>query len=150
MTMLSPDPASLDDAGGVVQYAPFVPCTHAPQSGCNATQYSQWQGLGAQILSHLMAAVAASPIAEQHGGFLTSCPTHGTAVFNRSNTVRLRGVPDGLTAMEALRAWYAATEGGEGAPAAALPRFSFDAPWPPASAWPAIVEPNALCAAPWR
>jgi len=145
MTMLSPDPATLDAAGGVTQYKPFVPCTHAPETGCNASQYAQWHGLGAQILSRLMAAVAASPVADSHGGYLTSCPTHGTCVFNRCNSVRLRGAPDGLTGMEALRAWYL----GSGADAA-LPRFAFDAAWPDPSAWPEIVEPNTLCAAPWR
>jgi hypothetical protein len=43
-SMLSPNTSSINAPGGVVQWAPFAPCTHAPTSGCNATQYAQWHG----------------------------------------------------------------------------------------------------------
>ena len=142
MTMLSPDPTSLDAAGGVVQYAPFVPCTHAPQSGCNASQYAQWVGLRPEFIAHFSEAVAASPAAALHGAYLTSCPTHGTCVFGRCTSVRLRGEAGGLTGMAALARWYAGDPAREG-------NFSIDAAWPEPGAWPQIDEPNKDCPSPW-
>ena len=143
MTMLSPDLSSLDAPGGVVQYAPFVPCTHAPESGCNATQYEQWSTMREQFLSRFAAALAASPIAAEHGAFLPSCPTHGTCVFNRCNTVRLPGgAAGGLTGMQALQRWYAGDAAREG-------NVTIDAAWPAPGAWPNIVAPNKDCPAPW-
>ena len=43
VTMLSPNTSTADAPGGVTQWAPFAPCTHAPWRGCNATR-SGWAG----------------------------------------------------------------------------------------------------------
>ena len=63
--MLSPNISSADAPGGVTEWAPFVPCTHAPWNGCNATQYVEWQGMGGQFLTRVRAAAAATSTA--HG-----------------------------------------------------------------------------------
>lgn len=137
MTMLAPEPASVNNSGGVVEYAPFVACTHTPQTGCNATQYTQWLGLGTQFLQRLRAAITASNASVGHGGYITSCPTHGSCVFGRCSSVRLGGAADGLTGRDALVQWYTGMARG---------KWSFDNPWP--STWPHVQEPNVLCPSP--
>ena len=136
--MLSPNMSTADAPGGVVQWAPFVPCTHAPASGCNATQYAQWQGMSAQFLARARAAAAAAPVA--HGAFLTSCPTHGTCIKGRCQRITLKG---GQHPMGALLAWYA--------DAAARPgdHWLEDSPWPEAWAPAGVTPPNPTCDAPW-
>ena len=129
-TFLAPDPATLDAPGGLVEAAVFAPCTRAPATGCNATQYAQWRGLGAALLSAMRGAVAAP-----HGGFLHSCPTHGSCILGRCTAVRLAST--GETAMGALGRWLR----GEAV-------LEVDTEWPGAGAWPSVRQPNSLCPAP--
>ena len=139
--VIAPDPASLDEAGGVREYPLFKNCTAAPATGCNASQYYAWRGLGSQILTRAAAARDASPARARIGAFWHSCPTHGTAINGRSVSVHLRGAPGGITASDALHAWLSGATGDHG---------YVDAQWPNASAWPLIPVPNADCPAPYR
>jgi len=136
-TMLSPNISSADDPGGVTQWTPFHSCTHAPWSGCNATQYAQWRGMGGQFLSRVRAAAAASKVA--HGAFLTSCPTHGTCIQGRCQSIALKG--GGQHPMASLLAWYA-DEGTE-------THWLEDDPWPDTWYPTGITPPNPTCAMPW-
>lgn len=138
--MLAPDPGTVNASGGLREWPAFVPCTHAPASGCSAVQYGQWLGLGG-FLAHLNAALAASPVRARHGAFLHSCPTHGSAIFGRSSSVHLRGEPGGMTGMQALASWYRGEPASQG-------KVWVDDPWPSASAWPSITQPNRDCPAP--
>lgn len=138
--VLAPDPTTAGAPGGMRPYTPFVPCIHSPARGCNASQYASWRGLGDQILARVRAAFAAAPArGAAHGAFLHSCPTHGTAIFGRATSVRLRGAPGGETAMAALAAWDAGSAPG---------RLWVDDPWPDSAEWPSIVQPNADCPPP--
>lgn len=46
-------------------YPPFEPCIKDPNTGCNATQYSQWYGYGDQWYTAFNASWAATPAAYQ-------------------------------------------------------------------------------------
>lgn len=138
MEFLSPNVSTADAPGGVTQWAPFAPCTHAPWRGCSATQYSQWVDWGAQFLPRARAAAAATRVA--HGAFLTSCPTHGTCIEGRCTTITLR---NGQHPMGALLAWL------NDASAAPGKHWTEDAPWPAAWSPAGVAPPNPTCAAPW-
>ena len=142
-TFLAPSPPSLDAPGGLAEDAAFAPCTRAPARGCNATQYAQWRGMGAALLGAMRSAIA-----PPHGGFLHSCPTHGTCIQGRCTAVRLAGAAGGgETGMGALGRWLAGA--GAGAGAAQPLVLAVDEEWPAAGAWPNVRAPNALCPAPY-
>jgi hypothetical protein len=141
MTFLAPALGSLDAPGGLVESAAFAPCTKSPQAGCNASQYAQWRAMGSELQGFMLQSLGA-PSSAAHGGFLHSCATHGSCILGRCSSVRLAGSSSsrGLTAMRALRSWWLREQ---------APHVHVDAGWPPASAWPAVQQPNPSCPAPY-
>ena len=139
-TMLSPNISSEDAPGGVTQWAPFHPCTHTPATGCNETQYVEWQGWGGQFLSRVRAAAAASTV--RHGAYLTSCPTHGTCIEGRCQSVVF---PGGQRPMASLLAWYL----DKGSNNSRTRWWLEDAQWPEAWSPTGVTPPNPTCALPW-
>lgn len=138
-TMLSPNMSSANNPGGVTQWVPFHPCTHAPWVGCNATQYQQWQGMGGEFLSRVRAAAAATPVA--HGAYLTSCPTHGTCIEGRCQKIALKG--GGQHPMDSLLAWYRDTDPSPGV------HWLEDAQWPETWTPTGVTPPNPTCDLPY-
>ena len=113
--ILAPNP---DVSEYVSTYAPFKPCIAKPAppgagSGCNATQWAQWDGYAEQFAAALNASLAATPAAyaAHNGGFITSCPIHTTAIGGLSHRIRIGGT----TMYEALSAWFFETAGPGGA-----------------------------------
>jgi hypothetical protein len=137
-TMLSPNISSADAPGGVTEWDPFVPCTHAPWNGCNATQYVEWQGMGGQFLTRVRAAAAATSIA--HGAFISSCPTHGTCINDRCQRITLSG---GQHPMSSLLDWYADKGAKPGQ------YWLEDTQWPVAWDPSGVTKPNPTCDSPW-
>jgi hypothetical protein len=150
---LSHAPSSLSSLPGLFlkqEYPPFVPCTAAPWSGCNETQYGQWRTWGSQFLAHLNASVGGALPPQKaaagalrmgtaaHGGFLHSCPTHGTCISGRCTSVNLAST--GATAYGTLLEWWGNT--------GSRPVWAIDDAWPAHSLWPAIKPPNKMCPPP--
>jgi hypothetical protein len=104
-------------------YPPFKPCIADPGPvGCNATQFAQWSNFSSQFLGALAAARAATPpgAAAGHGGFITSCPIHTTAIGGLSHRITIGGV----TMYDAVVEWVFQTRG------AGADYWTYDVDWP--------------------
>jgi hypothetical protein len=123
-------------------YAPFVPCLKdlvVSPTACNATQFAQFIGYGAQFEDALAAARAATPprpYATRHGGFITSCAIHSTAIGGLSHRIAVGGVPmyDALVAWVKRRTAAAVAAAGEAGEAAGS--AGDDDEWIVDGAWP--------------
>ncbi len=141
-TFLAPNLSSLNAPGGLVESTAFIPCISAPWTDCNSTQYAQWRGMGSELLSYQLAALRA-PSSASHGGFLHSCPTHGSCIEGRCTSVRLAGNATAINAMGALALWL------NDASPAPDEHIYIDQQWPNAQAWPSVPAPNPSCPAPY-
>jgi hypothetical protein len=103
--------------------AAFAPCISHPLTDCNATQLQQWQGFGEQFDAALYHAQVATPphVAARHGGFITTCPIHTTAIDRYSHRIQVRGV----SMYQALSDWVWETHG-----PGPKPYWTYDVSWP--------------------